>query len=141
MSEEEDLAFVITIRLPPWMMQIINELSVKYGLPKSQLIRRALQSYFEIHREELPIEMQIRVKRKELEAKIQVIKDIKRLYHIPTEVTEYAKDDKELPKPLVDFLLKLRKDIVKSYTDFYENVIKPYAEEIRKALEKDKDKT
>jgi len=140
-SEEEDLAFVVAIRLPPWMMQIINELSVKYGLPKSQLIRRALQYYFEIHREELPIEMQVRVKRKELEAKIQVIKDIKRLYHIPTEVIEYAKDDKELPKPLVDFLLKLREDIVKSYTDFYENVIKPYAEELRKALEKDKDKT
>jgi predicted DNA-binding protein len=140
-SEEEDLAFVITIRLPPWMMQIINELSVKFGISKSHLVRKALQYYFEVFREQLPIEMQIRVKRKELEAKIQVIKDVKRLYHIPTEVTEYAKDDKELPKPLVDFLLKLREDIVKSYRDFYENVIVPYAEELRKALEKDKDKT
>ena len=141
MSEEEDLAFVVAIRLPSWMMQIINELSVKFGISKSHLVRKALQYYFEVFREQLPIEMQVRVKRKELEAKIQVIKDVKRLYHIPTEVTEYAKDDKELPKPLVEFLLKLREDIVKSYTDFYENVIKPYAEELRKALEKDKDKT
>jgi hypothetical protein len=141
MSEDEDLALVVAVRLPPWMMQIINELSFKFKISKSHLIRKALQYYFEVFREQLPIEMQIRVKRKELEAKIQVIKDIKRLYHIPTEVTEYAKDDKELPKPLVEYLLKLREDIVKGYTDFYENVIKPYAEELRKALEKDKDKT
>jgi hypothetical protein len=141
LSEEEDLAFVVAIRLPSWMMQIINELSFKFKISKSQLIRKALQYYFEVFREQLPIDMQVSVKRRELEAKIQVIKDIKRLYHIPTEVTEYAKDDKELPKPLVEYLLKLREDIVKGYTDFYENVIKPYAEELKKALKKDKDKT
>jgi hypothetical protein len=140
MSEEEDLALVVAVRLPPWMMQIINELSFKFKISKSHLIRKALQYYFEVFREQLPVDMQVSVKRRELEAKIQVIKDIKRLYHIPTEVTEYAKDDKELPKPLIEYLLKLREDIVKGYTDFYENVIKPYAEELRKALGKDKEK-
>jgi len=125
MIEDQSLSDYLSVRVQPFLFNLLKGISQKTGLSKSELVRTAIITWLRtVPEDELPLGLKIRVSTLLVSDKVSLIKDLRFLYHARRKAEnmknqlEVSRRTSEFPPHVVDYLQKLEDDLVEIVGDF-----------------------
>ena len=125
MIEDQSLSDYLSVRVQPFLFNLLKGISKETGLSKSELVRAAIIMWLRsVPEDELPLNLRIRVSTLLVSDKVSLIKDLRFLYHARRKAEmmkrrlEVSRKTNEFPPHVVDYLSKLEDDLVEIVEDF-----------------------
>ncbi len=125
MAEDQSLSSYLSVRVQPFLFELLRGISKETGLSRSELVRAAIITWLRtLPEDELPLDLKIRVSTLLVSDKVSLIKDLRFLYHARRKAErmklrlEVSRRDNEFPPHVVYYSGRLEDDRVSIVEDF-----------------------